>query len=390
MKKRTFLVFLVGLLVVIFLSVSEMIVCAKEIRLGPVRFEPSVRIQEQYEDNIFLEATDKKSDFITTIAPKMSFQLPFGDYQASLAYAFNAVKFVNYPRQDSYNHEVIAFLGLNFTNLKFTAENDFQDTREIADTELSRRIHRAKNDVRANASTDLHKINLDLGFRNIFDDYKEADWQNEDRYENIFALKGSYHVLPKTSVLLEYNLGGVRYYSSQNPNADYHQGFIGIEGRLTARTLSVIKVGYQARNYKRSGVADFYGLVTTVNVAERFTERDIAKLGFLRSATESTYGVNNYYETNRLIANYSHEFTKRFSGILNSAYQFNKYPKETTEGSESKKRKDSLWLAGILLNYKFRKWVSLELGYKYDGRNSNFGVFDFGDNVSTLSVTAEF
>lgn len=390
MKKRTFLVLLVGLLVVIFLSVSETIVCAKEIRLGPVRFKPSIRIQEQYEENIFLEATDKKSDFITTVAPKMSFELPFGDYRASLAYALNAVKFAKHPRQDSYNHVVVAFLGLNFTNFKFTAENDFQDTKEIADTELSRRIHRAKNDVRANASTDLPKINLDLGFRNIFDDYKEAAWQDEDRYENVFALKGSYRVLPKTSIFLEYNLGGVRYYSSQNPNADYNQGFIGVEGKLTDRSVSVIKVGYQARNYKRSGVADFYSLVTTVSIAERFTERDIAKLGFVRSATESTYDVNNYYEANRLSANYSHDFTDRLSGSLSSAYQFNKYPKETTEGSESKKRKDSLWSAGILLNYKFRKWVSLELGYKYDGRNSNFGVFDFGDNVSTLSVTAEF
>lgn len=390
MKKKTFLVLLVGLLVATFLSMVGMDSFAKEIKLGPVRFKPSIRIQEKYEENIFLEATNKKSDFITTVAPKVSFELPFGDYQASLAYALNTVKFAKYPSQDSYNHEVVAFLGFNFTNFKFTAENDFQDTKEIADTELSRRIHRSRNDVRANISTDLHKINLDLGFRNIFDDYKESAWQHEDRYENIFALKTSYRVLPKTSVLLEYNFGGVRYYTSYNPNADYHQGFIGIEGKLTARSISVIKVGYQARNYKRSGVADFYGLVTTVSVAERFTERDIAKLGFLRSTVESTYGVNNYYEVNRLITEYSREFTKRFSGKLNGAYQFNKYPKETTEGSKSQKRKDSLWSAGILLNYKFRKRVSVELEYKYDGRDSNFGVFDYGDNISTLSVTAEF
>jgi hypothetical protein len=390
MKNKTSIVLFWGLSVAILLSVAEMDACAKEIRLGPVRLKPSIRFEEKYEDNIFLEATDKKSDFITTITPIMSLDLPFGDYRASLAYALNAVKFTEHPRQDSYNHEVVAFLGLNFTKLKFTAENDFQDTKEIADTELSRRIHRSRNDVKANAGTDLPRINVDLGFRNIFDDYKETAWQHEDRYENIFLVKGSYRVLPKTSLFLEYNLGGVRYYTSYNPNADYHQGFIGIEGRLTARSASVIKVGYQARNYKRSGVADFYGLVTTASISERFTTRDIAKLAFLRSAVESTYGVNNYYVANRLITEYSHEFTKRFSGALSGAYQLNRYPKETTEGNETGKRKDTLWSAGILLNYKFRKWVSLELGYRYEGRESNFGVFDFGDNVSTLSVTAEF
>jgi len=390
MKNKISVVLLGGLLVAIFLSMAQTDACAKEIRLGPVRFKPSIRIEEKYEDNIFLETTDKKSDFITTIAPTINFDLPFGDYRASLAYALNAVNFANYPHQNSYNHEVIAFLGLNFTKFKFTAENDFQDTKEIADTELSRRIHRSRNDVRANASTDLHRINLDLGFRNIFDDYKEAAWKHEDRYENIFALKTSYRVLPKTSLFLEYNLGGVRYYTSDNPNADYHQGFIGLEGKLTARSVSVVKVGYQARNYKRSGVADFYGLVTTVGITEKFTARDIAKLAFLRSAIESTYGVNNYYEANRLITEYSHDFTNRFSGSLSGAYQFNKYPKETTESSETKKRKDTLWSAGILLNYKFRRWVSLELGYKYDSRDSNFGAFDFRDNVSTLSVAVEF
>jgi len=389
MKKRTFIILGV-FLVATFLFLAEMDVWAKEIRLGPVRVKPSIRIEEKYEDNIFLEATNKDSDFITTVTPGISLDLPFGDYRASLAYVLNAVKFAEHPRQDSYNHGVIAFLGLNFTKFKFTAENNFQDTKEIADTELSRRIHRSRNDVRANAGTDLPRINLDLGFRNIFDDYKETAWQHEDKYENIFLLKGSYRMLPKTSLFLEYNLGGVRYYTSHNPNADYHQGFIGIEGKLTARSISVVKVGYQARDYKRSGVADFYGLVTTVSIAEKFTARDIAKLAFLRSAVESTYSVNNYYVANRFITEYSHNFTDRFSGSLSGAYQLNKYPKETTEGSETKRRKDNLWSAGILLNYKFRKWVSLELGYRYDGRESNFGVFDFGDNISTLNITVEF
>ena len=85
MKKRTFLVLLGGFLVVTFLSMVGMDGFAKEIRLGPVRFRPSIRIQEEYEDNIFLEATDKESDFITTVAPRISFDLPFADYRASRA-----------------------------------------------------------------------------------------------------------------------------------------------------------------------------------------------------------------------------------------------------------------------------------------------------------------
>jgi len=390
MKKAAFVVPLQGMMVAILLSLGGMTLLAKEIRLGPFRVQPSIGIREQYEDNIFLEATDKDSDFITTVTSRIGFDLPFGDYRANLAYALNAVNFVNHPRQNSYNHVVAAFLGMNFTNFKFTVENDFEDTKEIADTELARRIHRAKNDVRANAGTNLPRVNLDLGFRNIFDDYKDSAWEHEDRYENIFAVKGSYRFLPKTSLLLEYNLGGVKYYTSDNPNADYHQGFVGIEGKLTAKSLATIKVGYQARNYKRQGVPDFYGLVTTVSVAERFTARDMAQLAFLRSTAESTYGVNNYYEANRLVANHSHEFTKSFSSTLSGAYQFNTYPKETTEGSETKKRRDTLWSAGVLFNYKLRKWVSFELGYRYEGRESNFSVFDFGDNISILSVKAEF
>jgi len=388
MKNRT-LFLLQSLLLATLLSMSETATEAKEIRLGPVRFKPLVRIQQKYEDNIFLEVTDKKIDYITTVTPILAFELPFAGYRASLGYAFNAVKFVNHPRQDSYNHEVNASLGFNFTNFKLEVENDFEDTREIADTELSRRIHRAKNDVRADASTELSRINLDFGFRNIFDDYKEAAWQHEDRYESIFALKTSYRILPKTSLLLEYNLGGVRYYSAHNPNADYHQGYIGIEGRLTARSFSIIKVGYQARNYKRSGVADFYGLVTSISLTERFSGNDIAKLAFVRSAVESTYGVNNYYEANRLIAEYSHKFTKRFAGTLSGAFQLNSYPRETTEGSESKKRKDTLWSTGIRLNYEFRRWMSIELGYNHDARDSNLGVFDYGDNITTLTLIAE-
>jgi hypothetical protein len=392
MKKRLFLFLLEGLLVVIFLSVSEMIVYAEEIIMGPLRVKPSIRIQERYEDNIFLEPTDKKSDYITTIAPSIGLELPFGAYRASLAYTLNDVNFSNYPSQNSYNHEVTAFLGRNFTNFKFTAEDDFQDTRDLVDPELTTRIRRLRNDVGANVSTDLHRVNLDVGFRNILDDYKESAWQQDDRYENIFAITGKYRVLPKTSLLLEYNLGEIRYryYTSDHPNANYNQGFVGIEGNLTSRCLGVIKVGYQERNYNRSGVPNFYGLVATVSVTEKFTARDIGKLAFLRSAVESIYSINNYYEANRLVAEYGHDFTKRFSGRLTTAYQFNTYPYETTEEGETRRRKDTLWTAGILLNYKLRKWLSFEAGYLYDCRNSNFGVFDYGDNISTISVTAEF
>ena len=61
-------------------------------------------------------------------------------------------------------------------------------------------------------------------------------------------------------------------------------------------------------------------------------------------------------------------------GFLTGIYEANSYPRETTEGLETKKRQDKYYSVGAGLRYYMRKWLSLTLHAEHITRDSNFGV----------------
>jgi opacity protein-like surface antigen len=64
----------------------------------------------------------------------------------------------------------------------------------------------------------------------------------------------------------------------------------------------------------------------------------------------------------------------------------NKYPVSATVGSQTAKRTDTLLGAGGGVTYTFTRWLSVRANYQFSRRDSNFGIFDFNDNVAFISI----
>jgi uncharacterized protein (PEP-CTERM system associated) len=62
---------------------------------GPILWTPTVAVVEEYNDNIFLNNQDRKSDFITTVAPGLQLTLGAPDYRLSAAYRIGALFYAN-------------------------------------------------------------------------------------------------------------------------------------------------------------------------------------------------------------------------------------------------------------------------------------------------------
>lgn len=388
-----FIVIIIGLLIYVQLGYAQEQEEeeVKGIELGPVKVHPSIKIEEQYDDNIFLDPGNEKDDFITTVTPGLGLELPFSDNIFKLDYKASIVTFADYhSSQDSINHYLNGKLELNFRDFGLTFEDKFEDKFARPDTELTPRISIEKNTAKANAAVELNRLGFELGYSNILYNYKSSGYENEDRDENVFTLIGSYRFLPKTSVLLEFDYGKVDYDTEVNSDADYYQAMLGLRGKLTAKSVAEIKVGYQNRDYEKSGESDFDSVVTAASIVEEFTPFDTLRLDFLRNPYESQYKVNNYYTLSSVSAAYTHKFTKKFSGNLSTSYQLNDYPRQTTEGSETKKRNDDFWSLGGGIDYEIQRWLSCGLKYEYKQRESNFDTFDYKNNLVTLTASITY
>lgn len=60
------------------------------------------------------------------------------------------------------------------------------------------------------------------------------------------------------------------------------------------------------------------------------------------------------------------------------------------DGGKIKERNDDEFSVEVRGDYKLNKWYKAGLSYKYTQNESNFNVFDYKNNVFTLSLSAGF
>ena len=370
----------------VLLFFTNQIYAQGNIRVGNTEVHPYVIFDGRYDDNIYLTPDNKKDDWITTVTPGVDLRRTAGRHIFELGCSAELLKYWDNP-DDSTQHYNLSLLGdLNFPGGKFfTIRDKFKKTTDPATSEITDPEDRTRNDLSFVAGHKGERISFDMGYENIRDDYKELD--TLDKYEDIYTITGYYLFLPKTSFLLEYNRGFVTYDEERN-DADYHEANIGIKGQWSPKMTGLFKIGQQRREY--AGGDDFRGSVTFLGAQWTPLERTSLNITGRWGVDESTSDVNNYYRTSSLGLKLVQGIGEKWSLSLSGSHKFNKYPEEQTTTTNTGKRRDSLWTAGIAGTYSIRKWLSLKIGYQYKNRESNFNEFDYDGNQYFVAVSATF
>ncbi len=379
---------------IFLVSVFVLFLCnsafAEELKIGTVEIHPWFQITEQYDSNVYIDSS-AKDDFVTTLTPGIAIEWPLRDNILKADYHVDVIKFQDQTSQDANNHYFTSQFDINWRDISFYIKEDFRKVFERPSREDVARLKREDNLAGIGTRIDLQRFDLELGYQNFIRDYKAGPgFERFDRTEDIYSIIMSHKTFPKTSLLMEYDFGQVRYDEPDNPDSDYNQLLVGAKGKLTAKSTGTIKVGYQARDYTREGESDYRSGVIYADIVEQFTERDALKISFLRTPYESTYAPNNFYKIDRIAATFGHYFNNKIMGFLLGDYQINSYPRETTEGTETAKRKDNYWSLGSGIRYYFRKWATLTLSYEHIERDSNLSIYDYRENLITLSARAYF
>jgi hypothetical protein len=372
---------------------------AQGIALGPFRLLPSFELALEYDDNILLTPNDEIDDFIWHIMPGITIELPSRRYAIRLGYQADILRYMDNTDLDTVHHQLLADARVNFLfGLGLRLSDRFLITDEFAGfpvPELTERVERWENTLDAGAEYVIReRFTLDGNFRWFMVDYRDdPDFDQFDRDDYTFTGTLFYRVLPKTSVLGEFEYVMVRYDIASiaaDRDSDAWRFKVGVKGDFTAKTSALIKIGWEWRDYESAGEEDWDGLIAEGNIVWKYREPSEVRLYGGRANVESTFAGDNYYISNYAGVEVRHFLRERLILRVNVMGGVNNYPDETTVGTETAKRSDVFFEVGASLRYQMRRWLAFELGYNYLSLDSNFNEFDYQDNRIRASVLLSY
>ena len=376
------------------------------VETDPIILHMAFASQVQFDTNVFLENEGEDFDVITTLSPSIGLELPLGDNNFSIDYDFVPVIFGNNTKHSYIDHRVRGIALWKWTDYQLSLVDVYRYFSDRSGSEDINRVKRQNNFLRAGiAASQFDQLGFDTGYTFGVENFISDDtlftsttgetltYHNKNRFINVFDATVSYRFLPKTTLLMETYLGFINYDSSKSSDSWYTESMLGIRGDLRENLTSNLKVGFRYQQYDDSDLTDsnnFIGPVTTGTIAYKHTDKDVFSLRLERSVYESTFNNMNYYNLNHAGLDYTHFFSDKLSVNAFGYYQLNLYPSNATVDGVTKKRHDHLFGGGAGVRYDIQKWLSLKLSYEYRQKDSNFGIFDYNDNLITLTATTGF
>ena len=370
--------------------------------IGNATLHGAFKTAEMIDTNIFLENTDRMVDSVTILSPSVGIEIPSHNSSFSADYQADIYEYAVNHEQDYVDQRIRGLAEFVFADFyKATINEIYRIFTDRASTENSIRLKEKVNDIRAGISANYNRLNLDAGYTNRIELYDSTEpflgtltYNDKARDVNIVDTTVSYRFWPKTSALLENDLGFIHYFnSSEVPGSYYDEALFGFKGEWFAKGNINFKAGFKFQEYDQSDmIADknYIGPVMRGGFDYTPTPDNTLVFEFDREIYESLYATNNYYIANLFGFNWQHAFTPKIYSNVFASYGLHLYPSETTENGETAKRYDNYYQAGVSLRYNVRKWISLEAKYEYVNRISRFDIFDYLDHQMTVSGTIGF
>ncbi len=388
-------------ILLVFLFILSLLIFTNRAYSQESWIHPFAGVEEEYNDNIYLTDTGEEEDWITTVSAGVELKPQLNSqHELTLAYLAAFQYFSDNTKENSENHKTDADLKLTFNDWHINFNNMFNYYVDQLRREDTNRIPRTQDHAGAKVTRMSNKMDLSLAYTYRLEEYRTDDsigsyfgqaltYSDLERDEQEIELEAALKFWPKTSFLLSGVYGTLEYQTGKKPDSEFFEILTGLRGQPTEKCTLEAKIGYRGSDYD-DPADDFESLVFRGNLTENFTERDSLRFDFVRTAEDTNYQNNAYYENSFINARYRHGFTDRIAGYIDASYQINYYPTETTEGSETLHRDDDFWSAGTSLSYDLTKWVAFEIKYLFRTRDSNVPNYDYNNNRISIGVIGSF
>ena len=396
-----------------------------------IDFTPRISVSEEYSDNIDLDPSDEKDDFITTVTPGFSLDIDARSSGLTLSYDAGYSFYDEYDEYDSWRHSASAMgwaelsrrTRLEITDTFLYTEDPGDEDDEDFTIRRDRNVYYTnsagvslthqfgENDMlklgyvysilenddetlednsRHTPSASLtwwmvpNRWRFDTGVeytRGEFSGSSEVDVVSDDLDEWIGSIRLTRVVNRDLEVFAGYRHTLLDYDGDEVDYQVYEPsvGFTYTWGEGADLSLSV---GYFTQD--RDEGDDESGVTVNGDLAKtwRFRRSSIRLAGY-SGYENSAFGAENlgfdeYYGAE---ASARHEFSRHITGDVFSSYRRDKY----TDPDDD--REDKTTRAGVGLSARLARWLVARLGYTYTDLNSDDSEDEYTENSVILTFT---
>ena len=372
-------------------------------------FTISATVRGFYDDNINTSPQNNQESFGVQVSPSVHLNFPMEQTFISVGYTYNLLWYENRdPHRLDQSHEFDAKLRHQFNpRHQIAVDDSFVVTSEptattsfgIITTPVRSRGNVWHNQGSIDDTFQLTSLwGLSFGYVNNWWDYRDhADGVPGsrsallDRIEHLLRADARYQFNPKLVGIVGYSFGfttftadeviGVdttgRLIMSDDRNSFSHYGYVGVDYDITAKLRASVRVGAQFTEYSEvdESSANPYA---DASLSYTFIPGTSLEAGIRhsRAATDvsavDTKGKPTLdAESTAVYAAIHHRITRSLTGSLLAQYQISNFEEGANDGET-----ESLFLAGVNLEYHFNRHFSAEAGYNYDELNSDLKGVD--------------
>jgi hypothetical protein len=395
--------------------------------MADYRFEltPRISIGQIYDDNIYLEAANEKSDYLTTVSPGINMMISSINRSLSLDYSPTWVYYDEYDENDTVRHagnlafwqNIAEHLRFNLTDTYLKSEEPLEETEEVEGVRTTRNTYERnigsasllyqfgpedtltfgyRHNLLENEDVTLDDGRIQNPFGNMtywFDkknglelnyEFTDATFSRDDGSipDDDYTGHGAgiryiYRFTQNTKGSIGYNVT-TRDFDGLTEDYDIHEGSIGFEHALSSDISLSLGGGYFTQKNERSD--DEAGYLYNASLAKRF-ERGSFSIG-AQSGWDEAYleaerrGFTRYWSADSRL---EYRFMQGLNAYARGAYRRDK---------DSADREWKTLSANCGVTLMFMRWFSLSLGYLYAQRDDDIDVEDYTDNRVMLTLTA--
>ena len=367
------------------------------LKVGPVRLHPFLGVAEVYTDNVFRRDKNRKSDFLTNVAPGLQALLPFGGGKHSVLLDYRAAQFLynkftenNALAQDAQGHVSLNYPGGVQIDLQGGHIEGFDPRGSEVDTQQ-------QNITKWNTNSFLGQIQFlgpKAGIR-LRSSYIDLHYKNNgqaaprDRTQAQADVTLFANVTRSTSALLGVRITDYNYDKNNQLDSFGYGVFTGFSLAASRQLAGEFNIGYTILNNDRapkqqppgsvlsSGANQRTSLYMRGNLHWNPTSRFSLNVQPFSSIQQSAVQNTSTFRQTGVNVNGSQALTGRLA--LRENFYYANFDYDTGRNDNQFR-----WRMGPA--YRTVKWFGFRLDYIFEKRSSNQANFDYYSNTIMLSI----
>ena len=393
---------------------------------------PRISIEEQYDDNIDLEAENETSDWITLISPGLSLELEGSrtllnlDYEAGFSfYRDNSSRdSIRHRGEITWEQRLTSHLTINVSDIVARSEDPIVESEGIIEDIQTEREISFRNTGEASLSYDFGvEDQITVGYRNNYVDDRSTDNEDSQGHEGFASLEKWFGPRFGFGLTPHYNRGkfeqgddfdqygtditlnyrwqpNKRFYvryeyldhdfddpatTTQRNDYQVHKELLGLDMTLGPHTEVGLEAGYYFQDYDNGNSTDglsFSGALTTS------TQRASFGLEGSGGYDEDYFTDENLGSTKfrQVSGSADYIIAEDLNLFISGSYRW----EEFFGADDVRDRKDDLWRTTVGLSVSCWRWFTVSLEGIHSERDSDDPSRDFEDNRAMFRITAAY